>query len=72
MGNYLSSTDMVKFVIHEYMYGYNKVSTGKFFVDISYSYPLPNDYMTCRPPRFNALSQKFLFFYFHSGHVVWC
>jgi hypothetical protein len=38
---------MVDFRIHEYVYGYYKVSTGKYFVgmDIWYLYPLPDGHM---------------------------
>jgi hypothetical protein len=48
---------MVEFGICGYGYEYNKVSADNFFagMDIQYSYPLPNEYSTYRPSRFNIL-----------------
>jgi hypothetical protein len=49
---------MVEFGIHEYCYGYNKVSADKFFVGmyIYYPYLLPNGYLTSGTSGFNILS----------------
>jgi hypothetical protein len=48
---------MVKFSIHEYSYGYNKVSVDNFFAgtDIQYTYPLPNGYLICGSSGVNIL-----------------
>jgi hypothetical protein len=58
---------MVEFGIRWYSYGYNKVSVDIFFagMDIQYSYPLPNGYLTCGPSGFTYY-HKFLFFQFLS------
>jgi hypothetical protein len=36
----------------------NKISVDNFFasMNIQYSYPLPNGYLTCGPSRFNILT----------------
>lgn len=52
MCNYPLGTCMVEFVIHEYVYEYNKVFMGTCFagMNMQYPYPLPDGYQTCGYP----------------------
>jgi hypothetical protein len=48
---------MVKLILHEYEYGYSEVLGSKFCtgLDITYTYPLLNVYLTYGPSGFSTV-----------------